>query len=205
MDFQRALLRIDRFLSSVRKLITATATETTADSQQAYHDAYAAFLEGCRTIEAVADDLEDRGFSGGISPINMDKSTLRAMKPNTIFQDGKLVGGMAFVLVKWLKTLEQALLKAREFCSKKRRKRPAIPIIEEDELILATLADAYPAAVNQPDLERLTGLSHQKISGRLKWLESKKYVKRPEGTKRKGHAITAAGLSAIGQPLESSH
>ena len=83
-------------------------------------------------------------------------------------------------------------------------KRRAVLMIAEDELILATLADAYPAAVKQPDLEGLTGLSHQQISGRLKWLESKRYVKRPEGTKRKGHAITAAGLSAIGRPVEAS-
>jgi hypothetical protein len=84
-------------------------------------------------------------------------------------------------------------------------KRRAVLMIAEDELILATLADAYPAAVKQPDLEGLTGLSHQQISGRLQWLESKRYVKRPEGTKRKGHAITPAGLSAVGRPVEAPH
>jgi len=84
-------------------------------------------------------------------------------------------------------------------------RRPAIPMTAEDELILATLADAYPVAVNQPDLERLTKISRQIISNRLKWLESKRYVKRPKNTKRKGHAITPAGLSAIGRPVESPH
>ncbi len=93
-----------------------------------------------------------------------------------------------------------------DFGGAKRRQR-AIAITAEDELILTALADAYSAAVNQPDLERLTGLSHQKISKRIRWLESKRigYVKRPEGTKRKGHAITPAGLSAIGRPVEAPH
>ncbi len=93
-----------------------------------------------------------------------------------------------------------------DFGGAKRRQR-AITITQEDELILATLADAYPAAVNQPDLAALTTLPRQKISERLAWLEAKprRYVERPEGTRRKGHAITAAGLSAIGRPVEGSH
>ena len=106
-----------------------------------------------------------------------------------------------------LRDLEQALRKARSFCSdlEKRTRRPAIPMTAPDELLLATLADAWPAAVKQPDLERLTGISHQKISERLKWLETKRYVKRPEGTKRQGHAITPAGLVAVGRPVEGPH
>ena len=80
-----------------------------------------------------------------------------------------------------------------------KRRRPAIVMRTEDELLLATLADAYPAAVNQPDLEKLTGKPRQLIGERLKWLESKRLVKRPEGTQRKGRAITPAGLSAIGR------
>ncbi len=100
----------------------------------------------------------------------------------------------------------RALLAAvrAESSGRKPRKR-SVAITTEDELILSTLADAYPAAVNQPELSSLTGKPRQKISERLKWLESKRYVKRPEGTKRKGRAITAAGLSAIGRPVEGPH
>ena len=112
-------------------------------------------------------------------------------------------------LLENLGDLEQLLLEARAFCleAQKRPRWPAIPMTAEDGLILATLAEAFPEAVNQPELEGLTGLSHQIISDRLKWLESKprRYVVRPEGTKRKGHAITPAGLSAIGRPVESPH
>ncbi len=86
-------------------------------------------------------------------------------------------------------------------------RRPAILITAEDELILSTLADAYPAAVTQPDLERLANITRQRISDRLKWLEARprRFVARPDGTKRKGHAITPAGLSAIGRPVEAPH
>ena len=94
----------------------------------------------------------------------------------------------------------------RKFAGKRSRRR-AIAIIAEDELILAAMADAYPAAVNQLDLSGLTGLPRQKISERLAWLEAKprRYVERPEGTQRKGRAITPAGLSAIGRPVEGPH
>ena len=89
----------------------------------------------------------------------------------------------------------------------KARQRPTVSMTEEDKLILDTLADDYPAAVNQPDLEGLTGISRQKISKRLMWLEAKPrcFVERPKDTRRKGHAITMAGLSAIGRPVESPH
>jgi len=84
----------------------------------------------------------------------------------------------------------------------KRQPVTATLMTEEDKLILDTLAEAYPGTLNQPDLERLTGKPRQKIGERLKWLEKRprRYVARPPGTKRKGHAITPAGLSAIGRP-----
>ena len=53
----------------------------------------------------------------------MDKSPFRYGKPKTIFEAGKLVGGQAFVLVEWLKTLKEAIEKARAFCLQKRPKR----------------------------------------------------------------------------------
>ena len=104
--------------------------------------------------------------------------------------------------------LEQELTKARTFCSdaQRRQKRPAIPMTEADELLLATLADASPAAVKQLDLERLTGISHQKISERLKWLETKLITSSGQRAQNgKGHAITPAGLSAIGRLVEGPH
>jgi hypothetical protein len=74
---------------------------------------------------------------------------------------------------------------------------------DEDALILNTLADAYPAAQNQTALADLTGIPQKRIGERLRWLEAKprKYVQRPVGTKRKGHGITAAGLSVIGRTI----
>ena len=89
----------------------------------------------------------------------------------------------------------------------KARQRLPVSMTEEDKLILDTLADSYPAAINQPDHSALTGLPRPKISERLKWLEAnpRRYVERPKGTKRKGHAITPVGLSAIGRPVEPLH
>jgi hypothetical protein len=84
-------------------------------------------------------------------------------------------------------------------------KRPAIALTEEDKAILEALADEYPMAVNQPDLADQLNLPRQKISERIRWLESKRFVKRPEGTQRKGHAITPAGLSNIGRSVEGPH
>jgi len=78
-------------------------------------------------------------------------------------------------------------------------KRRAIPMTEEDRAILEELANEYPSAVTQPDLATVLNLPRQKISERIRWLESKRFVKRPEGTQRKGHAIAPAGLSAIGR------
>ena len=69
----------------------------------------------------------------------------------------------------------------------------------EDELLLQTLAEASPASVTQPNIIGLMGLEKRKISKRVRYLESKRFIQRPEGTQRKGHGITAAGLSAIGQ------
>jgi hypothetical protein len=82
-----------------------------------------------------------------------------------------------------------------------------VAMIEEDKLILDTLADASPSTIKQPDLAQLTRLPRQKISERLRWMEAtpRQWVARPEGTQRKGHAITAAGLSAIGRSLGKPH
>jgi DNA-binding MarR family transcriptional regulator len=71
----------------------------------------------------------------------------------------------------------------------------------EDKTILEALADEGRMAVNQYDLEAATKLTRRTIGPRLKHLESNGLIKRPEGTKRKGHAITAAGLSAIRRPV----
>jgi len=101
----------------------------------------------------------------------------------------------------WLQKLREL---AADFGGKKPR-RPAIAVTEEDKTILETLASEYPMAVTQPDLEAATNIPRQKIGQRLKWLESKRLVRRPEGTERKGHAITSAGLSAIGWPVEGTH
>lgn len=82
----------------------------------------------------------------------------------------------------------------------------AVILQDEDGLILSTLADNYPVAVNQPELSGLTGLSKRVISDRLKWLEARprRYVQRPENTQRKGFAITPAGLSAMGRSVKSA-
>jgi len=76
---------------------------------------------------------------------------------------------------------------------------PAVALTEEDKTILETLADEFPMAVMQPDLAAKIHIDRHKIGERLQWLESKGFVERPEGTQRKGHAITLAGLFAIGR------
>ena len=65
-------------------------------------------------------------------------------------------------------------------------RRPAPAMLPEDELLLSTMADAYPAAVNQPDLASLTGLSRRTIGVREKWLVSKHLIQRPSGTDSQG-------------------
>ncbi|MFZ1934837.1 MAG: hypothetical protein WCB27_06890 [Thermoguttaceae bacterium] len=79
-----------------------------------------------------------------------------------------------------------------------------VPLTIEDMTILEALAEEYPMAVTQPDLECATKIRRQKISERLKWLEAKprRFVERPKGTQRKGHAITQRGLLAIGRLVE---
>jgi hypothetical protein len=86
-------------------------------------------------------------------------------------------------------------------------RRPAASLTTEDKTLLEALADEYPMAVTQSDLQTSTRIPRQKISQRLKWLEARprRYVERPQGTKRKGHAITVTGLSAIGRPVEGPH
>lgn len=83
--------------------------------------------------------------------------------------------------------------------------RPARPLTEEDKTFLETLAEEYPMAMTAVDLADATRNRRELVGQRLKWLESKGYVKRPEGTQRKGRAITPAGLSAIGRPVEAAH
>ena len=107
-----------------------------------------------------------------------------------------------------LGSLEEGLIEARKWTAKKCRKRitPVVPLQMEDKTILETLAEEYPAAVTNPDLAGATNLDVRIISKRVKWLEAKprRFVKRPEGTQRKGHAITPAGLSVIGCSMRDS-
>ena len=79
------------------------------------------------------------------------------------------------------------------------------PLTPGEMAILKALADEYPAAVTQYDLETATDVSRRTISPRLTYLESEGLIERPKGTKRKGHAITAAGLQAIGRSAPPAH
>jgi DNA-binding MarR family transcriptional regulator len=73
----------------------------------------------------------------------------------------------------------------------------AASLTMEDMTILEKLAREAPMAVNQYDLESVTGLPRKTIGTRLKALELQGFVQRPKNTTRKGHAITEAGLSAL--------
>ena len=77
-------------------------------------------------------------------------------------------------------------------------------MVAEDELLLATLADAGHVALTNPELAGLTNLPERKVAERMNWLASKHLVRRPKGTQRKGRGITAAGLSAIGRSAEGA-
>jgi len=84
-------------------------------------------------------------------------------------------------------------------------KQTLVAMTEEDRTILEALATESPMAVTQPDLEATTHIPRPKIAERLEWLEAKGFVARPEGTKRKGQAITTAGLHAIGRSPDAPH
>jgi hypothetical protein len=201
------LLRINRLLASVEALIKATETETTADSCKAYSEAYAAFLEGCRTIEAVADDLEDIGYAGPISPIGMEKSPYRCGKPNTIFEAGKLVGGRAWELVRWLRELEQALLKARKWLKAQKPPKPKAAIFDatartliflKGKPIKLGLAEKYVLEIlvkkRTASFRELQAVNHRpdQVLRRLldKYPKLKKFIFLPHGGGKGGYSTT---------------
>ncbi|MEN6404847.1 MAG: hypothetical protein ABFC77_00090 [Thermoguttaceae bacterium] len=98
----------------------------------------------------------------------------------------------------WLRTIQDFI----ETIGGPRRRKPAITLCDEDLLILQQLADNFPGAINSVELSALTGLRRQQISERTAWLRGKQLVKRPDGTCRKGHAITRLGMEHIGRSLE---
>jgi hypothetical protein len=200
-DAQRALLRINRFHSAVDALIKATEAQPCADSAEAYSKAYAAFLDGCRTIEAMAYDLEDVGFAGTIAPnpAEMERSQYRYGKPNTIFEDGKLVGGFAVLLVDWLQKLKDEIEKARDFCSNLQEPpTEAIAYLtDEDWDILQALNEDHPKLLTQEQIEgNISNLrvSVRTIQRRLPILVEKKLVVQPEG-KKSGWGLSRQGLA----------
>ncbi len=201
MDFQKALLRTNRFLASVEALIKATEAETTAESAEAYSAAYAAFLDECRKVEPIADDLEDIGFAGPISPDPRDRTLVYyRQKPYAIIEAGKLVGGNAFVWVEWLKTLKESVEKARKWLEARERKvqtqdddqKPALD--DEDEKILRDLAKFPLRLFVLVDFS----VSNKTAGRRVNAMIKRGWATRPNG-KNGGVQITPAGFEVAKQ------
>jgi hypothetical protein len=191
-----------------------------AGSRGQFDDAYNAFADGIDTMKAATLDLENWGYEDPefsyVAPAGrkyFHASAIRAcyvalakLRQNYLMGTP---GGVASLLVDTICPLEKALLRACVFCTagQKRQKRLAIPMTAEAKTILEALAEEYPMAMTNTDIADQTHIRREIVGKQMRWLEHKRrgFVKRPEGTKRKGRAITPAGLSAIGWPVETEH